>query len=97
MPKTILTERDIDALKAQGATEIRTNDETYLTDLAFERAEKLGLPVRTVSTAAAADSRAQVDKDQLVAKVKAGVIARLGAGVDEKLVETIVRRVVGKL
>lgn len=97
MAKTILTERDVDDFKQQGATEICVNDEIYLTDLARERAEKLGLPIRIVEGAPTPVSALKGDKEQLVAKVKAGVIARLGAGVDEKMVETIVRKVVSQL
>ena len=97
MPKTILTEQDIDAFKQRGATEICTNDEIYLTDLAFERAEKLGLPIRNTPSATTPVPSNLDDKEKLVLKVKAGVIARLGSDIDEKQVEAIVRRVVSQL
>ncbi len=43
MPKTIYTERDIDDLARRGVKEIAVTDDVYLTDIARERAEKLGI------------------------------------------------------
>src|SRR5512143_1334562 len=46
MPKTIYTERDIDDLARRGVKEIAVTDDVYLTDIARERAEKLGIALR---------------------------------------------------
>jgi len=46
--KTFYTERDIDDLQAAGAVEIEVDDDVVLTDLARERALKMGLRVRRV-------------------------------------------------
>ncbi len=39
----------------------------------------------------------EAEKQQVIEKVKSGVIARLGPGVDVAMVDTLVRRVVGQL
>jgi diaminopimelate decarboxylase len=102
MAKTIYTERDVQDLARRGIKEIAMTDEVYLTDVARERAEKLGIALR-VSTAPSATFAPttivapQGDAEQLVNQVKADVIAKLGSGVDAALIDRIVRRVIGQL
>ena len=43
MPKTFYTERDIDELVKQGIKSLIVDDDVVLTDLAYERARRLGL------------------------------------------------------
>ena len=43
MPKTFITERDIDDMKTQGVTSFDVTDNIVLTDLAVERAMKHGI------------------------------------------------------
>jgi hypothetical protein len=43
MPKTFYTERDIDDLLKQGVKSLIVDDDVVLTDLAYEKARKLGL------------------------------------------------------
>jgi hypothetical protein len=110
MSKIIYTERDVDKLHARGITEVEVNDDVYLTDLARERLEKFGMKYRTVPLGQArvagvgaapggesASPAAGVDKDALVEKVRASVIARVGPGVDAAVVDKIVRGVVSQL
>ncbi len=120
MARIFYTERDIDDLARQGVREIEENDNVYLTDLARERMEALGIKARRGKPQAAPASPSPVaasasapapapspsvapaglsaaEKQQVMDKVKAGVIARLGPGVDTAMVDTIVRRVVGQL
>jgi len=47
MPKTILTERDIENLARQGQLELQLDDETLLTDQAYEKAGRLGFKLKT--------------------------------------------------
>jgi hypothetical protein len=104
MPKTIYTERDIDELARRGVKEIAVTDQVYLTDVARERAEKLGI---TLSNAAVPSSPApgspqatrvsRPDAEDVIGKVKADVIAKLGPAVDPVLIDRIVRRVVSQL
>jgi hypothetical protein len=43
MPKEFITERDIEDLVKRGVTSLEVNDNVVLTDLAFEKANKLGI------------------------------------------------------
>jgi len=43
MPKTFYTERDIEDLYRQGVQSLEVNDDVVLTELAYEKAKKLGL------------------------------------------------------
>jgi len=43
MPKEFITERDIEDLIKRGVTSLEVNDNVVLTDLAFEKANKLGM------------------------------------------------------
>ena len=52
MARTIYTERDIEDLARRGEKELALTEDIYLTDLARERAEKLGVSLRLVSPSA---------------------------------------------
>ena len=101
MAKTIYTERDVEDAARRGVKEIALTDDIYLTDVARERAEKLGIALRTSPTsmqpASAMLSVPKENVDQVVSQVKADVIAKLGPSVDPVLIERIVRRVLGKI
>ncbi len=109
MPRIFYTERDIEDLARTGVREIEVNDDVYLTDLALEKMEALGIKTRNAarggpaprpSSAPATTPGAPLtdaEKQALAEKVKKGVIARLGPGVDAALVDSVVRRVVGQL
>ncbi len=85
MPKKFLTERDIDALHAQGVTHLDVDDSTVLTALAQDRMQKLGMGIKPAATHAAAP--------ELAAQVKAAVLARVGDQVDAALLDAIIARV----
>ncbi|MBI5035483.1 MAG: hypothetical protein HZB51_33580 [Chloroflexi bacterium] len=102
MAKTIYTERDVEDAARRGVKEIALTDDVYLTDVARERAEKLGIVLRTVvaSSAQPATVMPSVPKEnveQVVSQVKADVIAKLGSSVDPVMIERIVRRVLSQL
>jgi hypothetical protein len=93
MAKTFYTERDIQDLADRGVTEIEVNDDVVLTDLGREMALKLG--IRLVrATATHPEDRAEAE---LIHRVKAAVIARLGDQVDATLLETVVKKVITAL
>jgi len=92
MAKTFYTERDIDELHARGVTRLEMNDDVVLTDLARERCDQHGIRLIRPSASAAAEAAAEV-----IHRVKAAVIARLGEGVDAGLLDTVVTRVVSGL
>jgi hypothetical protein len=50
MPKTFITERDIDDMKARGVTSIDVTDNLVLTDLAVERAMRHGIKMLRVQS-----------------------------------------------
>ena len=88
--------------RVRGAKEIALTDDIYLTDSARERAEKLGIVLRTAATAPAArtDDLPVVPREnaeQVVNQVQAAVMAKLGPGVDAAVIERIVRRVVSQM
>lgn len=104
MPKTIYTERDIEDLARRGGKEIALTDDVYLTDVARERAEKLGIALRAPRASASAPAPTpgalnvpRENAEQVIAQVKADVLAKLGAQVDAALIERIVRRVVSQV
>ncbi len=102
MAKTIYTDRDVEDLARRGVKEIAMTEDVYVTDVAREKAERLGVALRsaaavTAKPAASAPRAAETNAEQVVNQVKADVIAKVGAGVDAALVERIVRRVVGQL
>ncbi|CAG0998888.1 hypothetical protein ANAEL_02802 [Anaerolineales bacterium] len=121
MPKTFYMERDIEDLLKKGVKSLIVDDDVVLTDLAYEKARKLGLellraedqppaapvrpyiakpvadsskaasPVGTVATASAPSG------DDLHQRVYKASLARLGDSVDPKLLDVIVRRVLGSI
>ncbi len=109
MPRIFYTERDIEELAKRGVKEIEVNDDVYITDVAREKMEQLGIKAKSLSSRPASNTLPNVqspvasgtlseaEKQQVMEKVRSGVIARLGPGVDTSLVDTIVRRVVSQL
>lgn len=90
MPKTFYTERDIIDLANRGVTALEIDDDVVLTDLARDEALKRGLRLVRASGVHPEDG----DDAELVHRVKAAVIARLGGQVDARLLDSVVTRVV---
>ena len=104
MARTIYTERDIEDLARRGEKELVLTEDVYLTDLARERAEKLGVSLRPVSPSATSNASLPITSDmhhesteELVGKIKADVLAKLGPEIDAALIERIVRRVLSQM
>ena len=95
MPKTFYTERDIIDLVNRGETSLEVNDDVVLTDNARDMALKRGMRlIRARLRAGHAEDRGNAE---LVHRVKAAVIARLGDQVDAKLLDAVVTKVVNGL
>lgn len=95
MPKTFYTERDIEDMHARGVTRIEVHDDVVLTDLARERALKLGVRLERVKPHV---HPADAPDAALIHRVKAAVLAQLGGRwVDPDLLDAVVRRVVGEM
>jgi len=110
MPKTFITERDIDDLMARGITSIDVTDDLVLTDLAVERAFRLGITLKRVEASAppqavfsqsvnlvAAFPRESSSDAELVQKIKTLVLARLDGQVDTAILDAVVARVVAAM
>ena len=114
MARTFYTERDIEDMAKRGVTEIQVNDSVYITDVAREMMDRLGIKRKIANGSAASSAKlpdaanphnapssdaklSDAERQQVIDKVKSGVIARLGPGVDSAVVDKIVRRVVGQL
>lgn len=107
--KTFYTERDIEEIAARGVKSLEIGPDDYVTDLARDRAGRLGVMlVREHDTPASAPERPYIakatrpavkasqpapEKDELHARVRAAVIRRLGEDLDAGLLDTIIRRV----
>lgn len=91
MGKIFYTERDIEDIHARGVTSIDVHDDVVLTDLARERALKLGVKLIRVQPGRQVEDGSDA---QLVHRIKAAVLARLGEHtVEPVLLDTVVRRV----
>jgi hypothetical protein len=113
MPKTFITERDVDDLKARGITSIDVSDNVVMTDLAVERAFKHGMKVNrvehntppkvsfspSVNTYASKpiERTPSVSDAEVIAKVKTAVLARLDGQVDSVLLDTVITKVVAAM
>ena len=90
MAKTFYTERDIEDMANRGVTSLAVDDDVVLTDLAREMALKRGVKLVRKDPTHPEDNGSA----QLIHRVKAAVIARLGGDVDMALLDAIVTRVV---
>ena len=124
MPKEFYTERDIEDLFKRGVTTLETNDDVVLTQLAYEKANRLGMkllrdrpdhppdaPVRpyisqkqpqkqarpafAAGGSGTAPSCAASESASLEKRLREAVLARMGSQVDAKLLDVIIRRVLG--
>jgi hypothetical protein len=94
--KTFYTERDIEDLAAQGMTSLPLNDDIVLTDLAREKAERLGITL-VKEEARHRDCPLAAPTSALAARVKAAVLTRVGDSVPETLLDEIIARVLAQL
>lgn len=95
MPKTFYTERDILDLYDRGVRVIDVDDEVVLTDLAHDKALALGM--RLARNSAASPTQTPASPDEIAARVKAAVVARLGKDVDTALLDSVIARVVAQI
>ena len=113
MPKTFITERDVDDLKVRGVTSIDVTDNVIMTDLAVERAFRHGIKINrvehnappkatfspSVNTYASKpiERTPSVSDAEVIAKVKAAVLARLDGQVDSVLLDAVIAKVVSAM
>ena len=107
MAKVFYTDRDIEDLAKQGVDSIEVNDDVVLTDLALDKARRLGVALITerdkqrASAPAAPESKNKptpaakpAPEKDTEARIFSAVKARLGDQVDDALLRTIVSRVI---
>mgnify|MGYP001576500483 CR=1 FL=1 len=113
MPKEFYTERDIEDLVKRGTTSLELNDNIVLTELAFEKAQQLGLmlvtvhetppaaPIRPYLSSAVPAAEPQpastTQSEDLRKRVRDAVMAKLGTQVDPALLDAIINRVLDSL
>jgi hypothetical protein len=93
MAKTFYTERDIEDMARRGVTTLVVSDDVVLTELARESAMKFNIRLVKENPVHPEDD----GKAELIHRIKAAVIARLGGDVDMVLLDNVVRRVVSSL
>jgi len=97
MAKVFYTERDIEDLAARGVTALDVDDNVVITDVARDKAMTLGIRLVRPAGTSNGHNGAAGSSDEVVAKVRAAVIARLGPGVDHALLDAVITRVVAQL
>ena len=118
MPKTFFTERDIEDMYARGTHVLEVNDDVVLTELAYEKANRLGMQLlQPTDTPPAAPIRPYLNQvvtysssgpvsaglpasprlDEIKARVREAVKARLGTSIDPALIDKIIERVAADL
>lgn len=113
MPKKFYTERDIEDMAAHGQYSLTVDDSVVLTELAFEKAERLGVkliqphqtppaaPIRPYLSEPVKPAGACTPTDgrnpDLRERIRSAVQAKLGDQVDPTLLETIITRVLNNV
>ena len=112
MPKEFYTERDIEDLFKRGTTALELSDDVVLTELAYEKAQRLGVkliarhdtppaaPVRPYIAKPVAPPPApavQAQPEDLRKRVHTAVAEKLGTQVDSALLDAILDRVLAAL
>lgn len=104
--KTFYTERDIVDMHRAGVTEIEISDDVILTALARDKAADLGITLTSVEIAAppspppaspAAGQGSTLSEADIIARVKAGVIAKMGTTAYNDLLDQIIPQVLARL
>lgn len=109
MPKEFFSERDIEDRVKRGVTSLVITDDVVLTDLAWEKAQKLGLeliqeddaqpslPIRPCisgkNITQTGSSASSCKQDEIKKKVSEAVIARIGKEVDAELLDNVIDRI----
>ncbi|HSB02683.1 MAG TPA: hypothetical protein VLE49_18680 [Anaerolineales bacterium] len=113
MAKIFYTERDIEDLKARGVDSLEVNDNVVLTDLALERAMKLGIRIHRHEQSApqatlspSVNTHAAYPKEmphasaadlELKQKIKSAVLRRVNGQVNEALLDAVITRVLARM
>jgi hypothetical protein len=111
MPKVFYTERDIEDLARQGVTSLTVTDDTVITELAREKARRLGIslvgegdsrpssaPARPYISEVASPASAPAAKSPPAAsELEARVFAAVKAKLGDQVDETLLRTIVRRV
>ncbi len=113
MPKEFFTERDIEDMVKRGTTSLQLSDDIVLTELAYEKAQRLGLQlinpnikppaaperpyISTLPFPASNAAMAAPVPTDLRQRIKDAVAIKLGVQVDPVLLDSIITRVLETL
>jgi|SRR5688500_8566182 len=102
--KIFYTERDIEDMHRSGLTWLEVHDDVVLTDLAREKAVSLGIALVAPGQASssppppsASPPTPPANPSDLVGRIKANVIARLGTNDYNDLIDQIIPQVLARL
>lgn len=113
MPKEFFTERDIEDIVKRGTTSLQLSDDIVLTELAYEKAQRLGLQltnpnikppaaperpyISTLLSPASTIASPPPVATDLRQRIKDAVASKLGVQVDPVLLDSIITRVLEAL
>ena len=104
MSKAFYTEEDIEDLVKRGILSLEIDDNIVLTELAYEKANRLGMKLvrgKSESSGAAnvripavsSSTPSQPTKPDLAQRIRSAVTARMGSQIDSNLLDDIIVRV----
>lgn len=106
MAKEFYTERDIEDMVKRGILSLHVTDNVVLTELAFEKAGRLGMqlvrerpvdppaaPVRPYISQVQKPAAAAAEETDLAGRIREAAKAKLGSQVDPTLLDIIIQRV----
>ena len=93
-----LTEQDIEQAASQGVTEIRLDDNTRVTDLGRDAAQRLGVRFVRAGEAATPVASSPTAPSDLHQQVRAAIISQLGMEPDglDAIIERVLKSVEGQ-
>ena len=103
--KIFYTERDIEDMYRNGLTRLEVHDDVVLTDLAREKAVSLGIALvapgqassSVLTPAVSPPAAPPANPSDLVGRIRANVIARLGTNDYNDLIDQIIPQVLARL
>jgi hypothetical protein len=99
--KIFYTERDIEDMFRSGLTRLEVHDDIVLTDLAREKAVALGIalvaPGQASTPLSPSPASPPANPSDLVGRIRANVIARLGTNDYNDLIDQIIPQVLARL
>ncbi|NPV85400.1 MAG: hypothetical protein HPY45_05265 [Anaerolineae bacterium] len=98
MPKTFYTEQDIEDMFRRGARSLEVGENVVLTDLAFEKAKRLGIDlVQPHQTPPSAPVRPYVSKQQPSAPTAVTGLVQQGDQLRQRVQEAVAARLGGQV